>query len=125
SLTDIAASVPTSGRLAPAGQDQGPAPSHRLPCPDPRLLLLAIRLAPGAGTARWRMEVLKPRAPLPLNCPEPTFTRPLPNRRSRPRAVLPVAHSVEILRLICSKPVTIVEGGRRSWAIAISGLRIM
>jgi hypothetical protein len=35
--------------------------------------------------------------PLPLNCPGPTFTRPLPKRRSRPKAV---ARAVPRLRAL-------------------------
>jgi hypothetical protein len=39
------------------------------------------------ATASKMGTVEKRRAPLPLNCLEPTFTRPLPKRRSRPTAV--------------------------------------
>jgi hypothetical protein len=57
---------------------------------------------------------------LPLNCPDPTFARPLPNHGSRPKAVVPRALS--ILALLPQpgphhgredRSSRVVEGGRR------------
>jgi len=79
-LTPLALSV-RQGVVASRLSAGGPqlVPSSR--CFSPAWDLEARRrrqlIEAGKCAKRW--------APLPLNCPEPTLTRPLPNRRSRSR----------------------------------------
>jgi hypothetical protein len=78
---------PRRGRRGPASA-MSPHRDHLRPF-RPRAVF--THEPPGAGPDRGS-EIVKKPEPLPLNCPEPTFTRPLPNRPGlRPASDLPRA----------------------------------
>jgi hypothetical protein len=79
---------------SPDGLDQGPAPGLSSLEAGSGFLSSRGSGKPSPALADRRWELLKKRrAPLPQNRPDPTFTRPLSNRRSRPNCDIGSASS--------------------------------